>query len=225
MKKKLAATAMGAALLAGGGAGAALMTPFNAGAATESTDSAADTATDAAPEETADAPRAQWMTDALAQLVEADTITQAQADAVAEALKAARPDGGPGHVGRGPGPGLTVAATAIGISEDDLRTALQGGDTIADVARAKGVDVTTVIDAIVAEMNSHLDEAVADGHLTQAQADERKANATERATDLVNGELPARGPGGPGGFGGPPPGADSSTGDSSTGDSSTDATT
>ena len=215
MKKKIAATAMGAALLAGGAAGAALMTPFNAGAATESTDSTTDTAT----ETPAGAPRAEWMTDALSKLVEADTITQAQADAVAEALKAARPEGGPGHGGRGPGPGLTVAATAIGISEADLRTALQGGDTIADVARAKGVDVTTVIDAIVAEMNSHLDEAVTDGHLTQAQADERKANANERATDLVNGELPARGPGGPGGFGGPPPGADSST------VPSTDATT
>jgi hypothetical protein len=219
MKKKIAATAMGAALLAGGGVGAALMTPLTASATSESADSSTDTTTAAANGATA-APRGAWMTDALAKLVEADTITQAQADAVAEALEAARPEGGPGHGGRGPGPGLTAVASAIGISEVDLRTALQGGDTIADVARAKGVDVTTVIDAIVAEMNSHLDEAVAAGRLTQAQADERKANANERATDLVNGELPARGPGGPGGFGGPPPGADSSTADSST-----DATT
>jgi hypothetical protein len=66
------------------------------------------------------------------------------------------------------------------------------------------VDVQTVIDAIVADMNSHLDQAVADGRLTRAQADERKADAAERATDLVNGELRAGGPMGPGG---PPPGA------------------
>jgi hypothetical protein len=202
MRKQIAATAMGAALLAGGGLGAALLAPTSATAAT---DSSTTTAT------TSNAPRGAWMTAALKKLVDADTITQAQADAVAQALESARPPEGPGHGGRGPG--LAVAAKAIGISASDLRTAVQRGDTIADVARAKGVDVTTVIDAIVTEMNSHLADAVSNERLTQAQADEMKANATERATDLVNGTRPAGGPG----FGGPPPGAASGT--SSTGGS------
>jgi hypothetical protein len=184
MRKKIAATAMGATLLAGGGLGAALMAPTTATAATASTST---TATDS----TTDAKPGAWMTAALKKLVDADTITQAQADAVAKALESARPQGGPGHGGRGPG--LTAAAKAIGISESDLRTAVQSGQTIADVARAKGVDVTTVIDAIVTEMNSHLADAVSNGRLTQAQADEMKANASARATDLVNGKLPARG--------------------------------
>ena len=67
------------------------------------------------------------------------------------------------------------------------------------MAEANNVDVQKVIDAIVAEMNEHLAQAVTDGRLTQAEADERKANATERATALVNGERPER-PDGPPAF-------------------------
>jgi hypothetical protein len=121
--------------------------------------------------------------------------------------------------GHGPGPGLSVAAKAIGIEESALLDALQSGDTIADVARAHDVDVQKVIDAIVADMNSHLDQAVGDGRLTQAQADQMKANAAERATDLVNGQPPAGGPMGPGG---PPPGAfDAGNGSGTSSSSST----
>jgi hypothetical protein len=194
MRKKIAATAMGAVLLAGGGLGAALLAPTTATAASSSSTSASSASAKA------DGQRGAWMTAALKKLVNAGTITQAQADAVAKALESARPQGGPGHGGH---PGLAAAATAIGVSEADLHTAMQSGKTIADVARAKGVDVTTVIDAIVTDMNSHLADAVSNGKLTQAQADEMKSKAGERATDLVNGTLPARGDGGPGGPGRP----------------------
>jgi hypothetical protein len=134
------------------------------------------------------------VSDALASLVKDGTLTQAQADAVTKALDAARPDG-PGGPGRGPG--LTVAAQALGIDASALRTELQSGKTLADVAKARGVDVQTVVDAIVADMKSHLAQAGADGHLTQAEADTRAADAEEHATAMVNGERPS----------GPPPGA------------------
>jgi hypothetical protein len=207
MRKQIAATSMGAVLLAGGGLGAALLAPTSATAATSSSTSASSTSTNA------DGQRGAWMTAALKKLVNAGTLTQTQADAVAKALEAARPQGGPGHHG---GPGLAAAAKAIGISEADLGTAVRSGKTVADVARAKGVDVKTVIDAIVTDMNSHLADAVSNGRLTQAQADAMKSKAAERATDLVNGTLPPRGDGGPGGPGGPPP-SDSSSSSGSTG--------
>ena len=97
---------------------------------------------------------------------------------------------------------LTAAADAIGISEDDLRTALEGGQSIAQVAAANDVDAQTVIDAMVAEANAHLDAAVADGELTEVEAAQRQADLVERITAMVNGELRA-------GFGphGPPPAA------------------
>ena len=97
--------------------------------------------------------------------------------------------GGPG--GPGGRPGLDAAAEAIGITVDDLRTAVQDGDTIAEVAAANDVDVQTVIDALVAEATTHLDAAVANGELTEAEAIERKADLGEHITAMVNGERPA----------------------------------
>lgn len=101
---------------------------------------------------------------------------------------------------------LAVAATAIGISEADLRTALGGGQTIAAVAKAHGVDPTTVIAALVADDQSELAAAVTAGRITQAQADSQTAQITQRATDQVNGTFPGPGLRGPGmggpGFGG-----------------------
>jgi hypothetical protein len=108
---------------------------------------------------------------------------------------------GPG-MGRGPGhgfgiafrAGLDTAAEAIGISEDDLRTALEGGQSVAQVAEANGVDAQTVIDTLVAEATAKIDEAVADGDLPQDRADEIKADLTEHITTFVNREgLPERG--------------------------------
>lgn len=117
---------------------------------------------------------------------------------------------GDGHGGRG-GPGdhveavsdTSVAAKAIGITEADLLSALKGGQTMADVAKAHNVEVQKVIDALVTD---GLDELAADvkaGTLTKAQADAKKAEVTQRATDQVNGTFRGGhgGRGGPGGHG------------------------
>jgi hypothetical protein len=103
------------------------------------------------------------------------------------------PGGGPGGGRGGRGPGLSAAATALGVSEDDLRTALQDGKTIAAVAEEKGVEVQTVIDAMVAEAETHLAEEVESGRITQAQADERLAELETRITERVNSTGPAGG--------------------------------
>jgi hypothetical protein len=98
---------------------------------------------------------------------------------------------------------LSVAATAIGISEADLRTAVESGQTIADVAKAKNVDPQKVIDALVQDSLDELAAAVKAGTITQAQADARKADVTQHATDQVNGTFRGghHGPGGRGGHG------------------------
>ena len=131
----------------------------------------------------------------LAQKVQSGDLTQAQADERLANLSQRVTDmvnrtGGPGHRrghGRhGPGPGLAAAAGAIGVSEDELVTALRSGQSIAQVAQSKGVDVQKVIDAVVAEARTRLAQKVQSGDLTQAQADERLANLSERVTDMVN---------------------------------------
>jgi hypothetical protein len=220
MKKQMAAVAMGAALLGGGAIGATLMTPTISSADSSSSSTGSTTAANGSGSD--EAKPGAWVDDVFEKLVSDGTITQAQADKVQAALEAARPEGGPGGPGgpRGRGPGLDAAAEALGIDASELRTDLQSGKTLADVAKDKGVDVQTVIDALVAEMQSHLADAVSSGRLTQAQADEMKANATERATAIVNGERPDGPPPGMG-FGGPGgPGSPSSSSDSGSGSTS-----
>ncbi len=100
--------------------------------------------------------------------------------------------GGPGCAGHR-GPGLEAAATALGMTNEELRTELQAGKTIAQVAQAENVDVQKVIDAMVADAKAHLAEKVAAGRLTQAEADAKAATLTESITTLVNEGPPARG--------------------------------
>jgi transposase-like protein len=131
--------------------------------------------------------------------------------AVAGATAAPSTDNDAGHPGGGPRGGFvedvtdtSIVAKAIGISEADLITALQGGQSMAAVAKAHSVDVQTVIDALVADKDAELAAAVKAGTMTQAQADAEKADETNHITDQVNGTGfgPGRGPGGPGGPGG-----------------------
>jgi uncharacterized protein YidB (DUF937 family) len=105
------------------------------------------------------------------------------------------PFAGPGGPRR-PHADLGVAAEAIGVSEDDLRAALVDGQSMAEVAAANGVDAQVVVDALVADATTRIDQAVADGELDADRAEEIKANLVERITALVNGEMPLGGPGG-----------------------------
>ena len=143
--------------------------------------------------------------DILSDLVAEGTISQEQADAVADAIA----EHGPRHArfGKG-GRHFDVIAETIGIDIEELRAALEGGTTIADVAAANGVAADTVVAGLVNEMETRLDEAVAEGHLTEEEAAEKLAGAADRAQALVDGELPDGGPrgfGGPGREGPPPP--------------------
>jgi hypothetical protein len=146
-------------------------------------------------------------------LIDDGTITQAQADKIVAALEAAGPFGKGGpfggrHILIGPKQfGLDVIANALGITADDVRTALRNGQSIADLAASKGKTAQDVIDAIVAEVTTKINERVTAGDLTQAQADKILADVKTMATDFVNntpGNFPffgGKGKGGP--FGGP----------------------
>ena len=151
------------------GAGALLAGPITAFAQQDDDDTGTETETPA---------RGGWVADALDDLVTAGTITQAQADAVAEALEAAKPERPFGGRRHGPGGlgfgriGLDAAAEVIGIEEDDLRAALRDGTTLAELATENGVEVQAVIDALVAEGSERIDELVEDGRLDAEEAAE-----------------------------------------------------
>ncbi len=96
---------------------------------------------------------------------------------------------------------LDPVAKALGITTAELKTDLANGQTIAQIAKAKNVDVNTVINALVAAASAKIDAAVAAHHLTAAQAAKLKTALTKGITDLVNNGFP-KGPKGGGPFGG-----------------------
>ncbi|MGY1691380.1 hypothetical protein [Geodermatophilus sp. SYSU D01105] len=131
--------------------------------------------------------------DALAGLVGDGSITQEQADEVATTLSEAGLGGRGGH--HGGGRDLAAAAEALGMSEDDLHTALEAdGATLAQVAEDQGVAVDTVVQALVTAEQERIAQAVTDGRITQEQADERLADLEQRVTDRVEAVVGDRGP-------------------------------
>jgi polyhydroxyalkanoate synthesis regulator phasin len=139
------------------------------------------------------------ITDALAGLVDDGSITQDQADEVATTLSEAGIGGRGGH--HGGRLDLEAAATALDMTEDELRTALEAdGTTLADVAGEQGVAVDALVDALVTAQQDRIAQAVEDGRLTQEEADERLADLEEQVTERVNSDDwgPGRGHGGRG---------------------------
>jgi len=81
--------------------------------------------------------------------------------------------------------GLSAAATYLGVTESALRSSLQDGSSLADVARSKGKTVEGLVAAVVAAAKAELAEAVADGRLTEARRTAILADLPARITEMV----------------------------------------
>ena len=148
----------------------------------------------------------EMIQDKLAPLVEDGTINQTQADAVATALAQGV---------RGPGGGrgfraIQGVAEFLELTQDEMREALAEYDTLADLAAANGSSGAELIAYLVDQAEEHIADAVADGRMTQEEADEKLAELEDHITELVNSDIPepgdrpmggGRGGHGPGGFG------------------------
>ncbi len=170
---------------------------------TDETDPATTDPSDEAPE------MGTRLRETLQQLVDDGTITAEQADAVTAHLVENRPERGEGGFGGGPGghrggpggmfgrggPGMGSEALTelLGLTAEEIHTQLHDGSTLAEIATAQGVEVQAVVDALIAELDTRLDEAVADGRIDQAEADEKLAEAETKITDRVNNGRPDRG--------------------------------
>ncbi len=119
-------------------------------------------------------------------------LTQAEADEklanagekVTEMVNRVPGEGEGGRRGRGLRSADTIAET-LGVTVDDLQAARQAGQSLADVATAQGVNVDTLVQAIVDDVEQHLADKVTEGELTQAEADEKLADAEEHVTERV----------------------------------------
>jgi hypothetical protein len=135
--------------------------------------------------------------------VKAGRITKAEGDAVKARIdenavpllgpgRGRFEHGGPGHHGPGHLHGLDTSAKYLGMTRASLRTALEGGKTLAQVAKDRDKSVDGLVDALVAEKRAGIDQAVKDGKLTRAQADEFLSGLKARVTDMVNGRFAPR---------------------------------
>ena len=98
---------------------------------------------------------------------------------------------------------LAAASKVLGITETELKTELEAGKSVADVAKAKNIDLATVKAALLTEAKAHIDAEVAAGKHTAAEGVAKLAEVTSRIdTMLTTAGLPARGPHGEGGKGG-----------------------
>ena len=113
------------------------------------------------------------------------------------------------------GPSPHVLLDTLDLTPEELREAVESGQTLAEIAEAQGVSTDDLVAAMTAGIEERLADAVADEKITQEEADEKLAEAQERAQDAIENGFQRDGrrgfgPRGPGRFG-PPAGEEAST--------------
>jgi hypothetical protein len=142
----------------------------------------------------------QAIEEALDGLVEDGTLTEEQVDRVADELDDAPGVGhwwGWGHHGDHGWDGADAdfargweaAAGALGMTTQELEDALsEGGTSLADIAEQRGVPSQTVADALVAAAEERIAERLAEGSLTQEQADELRAEIPDWVAAAIDND-------------------------------------
>jgi hypothetical protein len=142
--------------------------------------------------------------------LDAGEISEEQAEALRERLESSDWPlvGGLGHRGFfGPdefahgGPGIHFelvesAADYLGLTEDQIRSRLSNGRSLADIAEAQGKSVDGLVDVLVEAQETALDEAVDEGQITESQRDAMLEDLRERIEFFVDQAMPP--------WGGPP---------------------
>jgi polyhydroxyalkanoate synthesis regulator phasin len=141
----------------------------------------------------------QALTDRVDAAVKAGRLTKEQGDALKERIESDDfPLFGPPAFGPGFGAphrffhGLDAAATYLDLSEAQLRTRLENGKTLAEIAKAQDKSVDGLKDALLNDAKDHLDAEVKAGRLSQSEEQRVLSDLRSRIDDLVNGKLPER---------------------------------
>lgn len=134
--------------------------------------------------------------------VQQGTLTQAQADALKARIQAGDlgallsdhgDRGGRGEIGNVKQAMLDAAAKALGITTAELQTQLRGGQTLAQLAQAHNTTEQAVVNAALAAAKTQLDQNVASGTLTQAQADTIYSQLQQQGANLFTSRGPGHG--------------------------------
>jgi hypothetical protein len=201
IKRKLVAGAAAALAVGGAGAGIAATKLDNSPSAESKAivnDAAKQLGVD--PTKLSDALK-KALTDRVDAAVAQGTITKEEGDALKKRIQSDEFPlvGAPfgfRHFG-GPGPhglfhGLDAAATYLGLTEAQLRTRLNGGKTLAQIAKSQGKSVDGLEQALKDDTKTKLDAIVKEGKITKADEQKILKDLDQRIDDLVNGQLRLR---------------------------------
>lgn len=114
-------------------------------------------------------------------------LTAAAVTAVAVVAGPALGHGGDRTTARGAAKGalLQAAATYLGVTQADIAAAKRSGQTLAQLAVAKGKTVQGLTDALVAAGKASISEALAAGRITADQAATKTAALPARVQALI----------------------------------------
>ena len=147
-------------------------------------------------------------TDRIDAAVASGRLTKEQADEAKKRIESATglpllglrprvpgPAGGPGFgpLGIGPRESLDAAAKFLGLTDDELRTELQSGKSLAGVAKDKGKSTDDLKAAMKSAITAELDQAVKDKRLTADQRTSILSGLDARLDDLINNTPPKDG--------------------------------
>lgn len=120
----------------------------------------------------------------------ANTTNDAQASSASDTVMKTK-----GLHKRGGGQKLdyTAVSALLGVTGSDLRTAQRDGKSLAAIAEEKGIAVQSVTDLVAQEIAAKLDEKLADGKISQADYDAKKADLAAKALEIVNGTHAGKG--------------------------------
>lgn len=131
----------------------------------------------------------------------AGEITAEQATAMKERIESGDalfgfggPGGGPRHHGGGRGLGIASEElmTFLGIDQGTLDAARQAEKSLATIAQDAGKSRDELKAFLTQQAQESLAEAVTDGHLTQAQADEKLASFEANLDAMIDSPVPLR---------------------------------
>ncbi|MFC1988777.1 hypothetical protein ACFLVJ_02970 [Chloroflexota bacterium] len=99
---------------------------------------------------------------------------------------------GRGHTGLMGGVILEPVADVLGLTTEELQARLEDGATIAEIAGEEGVDLSMVVDAILAPHTEMIEARVQDGYLTEGEAEailkQHRLHIEETITEFTYGE-------------------------------------
>lgn len=71
------------------------------------------------------------------------------------------------------------------MTHEEIHTAIDGGQTLAQLAESKGVTQADLVAALVAEATERIDAAVVEGQIDEAKATELRADLEAKITERV----------------------------------------